>query len=88
MYIEKDFDGMKFGGTVMSYAHDHQGRRMWHVQYTDGDEEDLFDDEIRPLLTEDPKIRTARYLSRRERAMHLFKHYPVLAIRCATVIES
>ena len=81
MYLEKQFDGKKYGGHVISSDFDYQGQRIWRVKYEDSDEEDLFDEELRPLLVEDPKIRAERFMLRRQRAINLYKHYPVLNTR-------
>ena len=87
MFLQKDFDGTKYSGTVISSNFDHYGKRIWRVKYNDGDEEGLFDEELRPLLAVDPKLQTERYMFRRQRAMDLFKYYPVLSIRCARMIS-
>jgi len=60
---------------------------MWRVKYEDSDEEDLYAEELRPLLTpENPALRTQRYIKARQRAIDLFTYYPVLNTRYASDI--
>ena len=49
--LQKFFDGECYAGTVVSSdVCKNTGKKMWHVRYDDGDEEDLFEEEIEPLL--------------------------------------
>ena len=50
--MQKFFDGVRFAGTVVSRDVCNKTKKtMWHVLYDDGDEEDLFDEEIKKLLS-------------------------------------
>ena len=50
-------------------------------QYEDGDSEDLYKNELIPLLQTPPSIRAQLYLDQRDRAIKLFRHYPVLDVK-------
>lgn len=57
--VKKDFEGTTFTGKVV--AVDMEKRRagsrikkLYHVVYSDGDEEDLYESEIKPLLVKQP----------------------------------
>ena len=69
-----------FNGTVIDVDVDPKGKTMWRVRYEDNDEEDLYEEELRPLLGVKPLLNAHRYIAVRDRAIHLFKHYPVLGI--------
>ena len=64
------------------------GKMIYHVYYPeDKDSEDLFEEQLRPLLCSDvssgadPMLRAQRYIARRKRAIALFTHYPVWRVR-------
>ena len=78
--MQKAFGDKIYTGTVIDIDVDKKGKTMWRVRYDDGDEEDLYEEELRPLLGVTPTLKAQRYLTARTRAINLFKHYPVLKI--------
>ena len=75
----------KYPGTVVSIDEEEgTGKKLFHVRYDDGDEEDLYKADLLPLLYEtnadevDRNITADHYIARRQRAINLFSHYPVL----------
>ena len=50
---KKFLNGLYYSGEVTSISQEEIGERktLYHIQYDDGDEEDLYDEELRPLLT-------------------------------------
>ena len=80
MWLQKDFGGKIFTGTVIDVDVDKKGKTMWRVRYEDDDEEDLYEEELRPLLGIHKMVNAQRFFAVRKRSINLFTHYPVLDI--------
>ena len=49
--MQRVFGKRVYQGTVVSFdICNKTGKNMYHVCYTDGDEEDLYEEQLRPLL--------------------------------------
>ena len=81
--MRKVFNKKEYPGRVVSIdkEDDDEAKILYHVEFDDGDEADFYEEELRPLLYDtkemDVKISASQYIARRERAINLFKHYPV-----------
>ena len=81
--MQKEFGKCKkkmYRGTVVAKDQDKKsGKTMYKVRYDDGDCEDLFPGELRDLLYDE--LTAQKYIAMRDRAIKLFKHYPVLSFK-------
>ena len=54
MSVQKDFNGELYWGTITAIDEDDKRKKLYHIKYDDGDEEDLYHDDCVDVLKERP----------------------------------